>query len=139
HTPAPADVDAVIRQVRHLVVLDVGVGDVGGQDPGHVLVVLGHAADEVVRQGDVLVGHRGVRGVVGVGLDAADHDAGARVVGEGVVVRGDSGGPQAGAGGDRVVVLADAQADLAEVGEGVAAEGDVRGGRDLYRGGRLVP
>src|SRR6185437_6166704 len=58
--------------------------------------------------------------------------------GEHVAVRGDAGRAQSDAGGDRVVVLADTQADFAEVGERVAGEADAAGRGDLHRGGRLA-
>src|SRR5207247_3473409 len=67
--PAPADVDPVVGQVVALVVGDRRVGDVGGQDGGGLLVVGAHPADQVVADGDVLVGHLRVAGVVRVRLD----------------------------------------------------------------------
>src|SRR6185312_3741411 len=82
HAPAPADVDAVVGQVVHLVVGNRRAGHVSGQDRGDLLVVGTHRGDVVIADHDVLVGHRRVARVVGVGLDSADHDAVAGVLAE---------------------------------------------------------
>src|SRR5581483_3484942 len=139
HAPAPADVDPVVGQVVDLVVADRRAGDVGGQHGRGFPVVGPAAADPVVADGDVLVGHRRVGRVVGIGLDPADRDPAARLGGERVAGDGDVAGAQAHPAGVGVGVLADPESDLAQVGERVAAEGDVGGRGHLHRGGHLVP
>src|SRR6185437_14875058 len=139
HAPAPADVDAVVRQIVDLVVGDRRLGDVGGEDGRGLLVIGARVRYQVVADRDVLVGHRRVAWVVGVGLHAADHDAAARDVTERVAVDGDIAGAKTGSARVGVRVIADAEAGLPELTERVVAERDVRGRGHLDRRGHLAP